>query len=498
MQHFEFSQNVIPLVAKELAKAEQFIKIAIFQIHQSDIFDTLSQKIDQGVKVEILTLPYDSINANVRDSVTQRFKDLEGKGAILYFCRWNIGDPERTSTATGRWYSFHGKFIVTDKAAIALSANFTEKCELDAMLIYANDEVKIHEFSRKFEELLDVFVIPFDGDSGKIRSMILNSGYTNAKLLFELPKVIESSTHKDHWIVDYPGPLCSIDMPAIDCLSISPFDVRARNFVQSVVREAKKYIYISTESFTDPDIYNDLIKAKLSGIIVNILTGSTSMDFKDRLEKMLRKLIASGVEVHTTIEPLHAKLIITDRLVGVSSVNLNKMNLGFARPKGLWRANTETITISRDSNVINSAQIQFNSIFNQADDIQIYLAERIEKDIGKIFTQFYGLRTRQEVKALFSKFFLSQEIEVNRVALYIGRLVKKMVPGKNVVTKNDFVKALILYYLSDNKLTYDLVEEKLSILNTEIELKTLLLDLINQQYIEKQGDYYKLQVLSLF
>lgn len=498
MQYFEFSQEVIPHVATELATAEQFIKIAMFQIHQSDIFDTLSQKIDQGVEVEILTLPYDSINENVRDMVTKRFRALEERGAVLHFCKWNIGDPERTSTATGRWYSFHGKFIVTDKAAIALSANFTENCELDAMLVFKDDKVKIHEFEQKFDKLKEIFVRPFNGDSGKIRAMILSSDYPNAESLFELPKVIESSTHKDHWIVDYPEKLCSTDLPSLDCLSVSPFDVRARYFVQSIIKNAKKYIYISTESFTDQDIYNDLIQAKLSGITIKILTGATSMDFKDRLEKLLRRLIASGVEVHTTNEPLHAKVIITDNLVGVSSINLNKMNLGFARSKGLWRANTETITISSDGNVINSAQIQFNSIFDLADDIQKYLAKGIEKEIGKIFTQFYGLRTKQEVKTLFSRFFLSQEIEVNRIALDIGRLVKKMVPGKKIVTKNDLIKALILHYLSDNKLTYDLIEEKLSILNTEIELQTLLLDLINQRYIEKQGDYYKLQVLSLF
>lgn len=498
MQNFEFSQNVIPLVATELAKAERFIKIAMFQIHHSEIFDALSQKLDQGIKVEILTLPYDSINENVRDKVTKRFQDLEAKGATLNFCRWNVGDPERTSTATGRWYSFHGKFIVTDKAAIALSANFTERCELDAMLIYKDDEVKIREFNQKFEELIDLFVLPFNGHSGKIRSMIVSSGYPNAESLFELPKVIESSTHKDHWIVDYPGKLCSIDLPSKDCLSISPFDVRARSFVQSVIKEAKKCICISTESFTDPDIYNDLIKAKLSGITVKILTGATSMDFKDRLEKLLRRLIASGVEVHTTSEPLHAKIVITDNLVCVSSINLNKMNLGFAKPKGLWRANTETVTISSDADVIISAQNQFNRIFDQADDIQIYLAERIEKDIGNIFTQFYGLQTRKEVKTLFSRFYLSEEIEVNKLALKIGKIIKVMISGRNMVTRDDFVKALILHYLSDNKLTYELIEDKLSVLNSKIELNSLLLDLIKLDYIEKQEDYYKLQVLSLF
>lgn len=498
MQNFEFSQNVIPHVALELSTTEKYIRIAMFQIHQDEIFDALSKKVDQGVKVEILTLPYDSINENVRAKVTERFQDLEVRGATLYFCKWNIGDPERTSTATGRWYSFHGKFIVTDKAAIALSANFTEKCELDAMLIYHDEEEKIQEFNQKFEELLDLFVRPFNGSSGKIRSIVLNSGYPNPESLFELPKVIESTTHKDHWVLDYPAQLCPIDIPNKDSLYISPFDVRGRVFIQSAIRKAKSFIYISTESFTDPDIFNDLIKAKLSDVTVKVLAGATSMDFKDRLEKMLRKLIASGVEVHTTNEPLHAKLIITDDLVSVSSINLNKMNLGFSRLRRLWRANTETFTISSDTGVINSGKDQFVAIFERADDIQVTLAEKIETDAATILNKFYGLRAKKEVKTLFSRFFLSQEIEVNKIALKIGKIIKFMVPERNLVTEKDFVKALILHFLSDNKLTYIQIENKLSILNSEIDLSTLLLDLNNHGYIEVQEGYYKLQVLSLF
>ena len=58
---FEFSTEVIRKVIEELDKAEEFIKIAIFQLHHMDIFNILLRKIRQGVSVEIFTLPYDSI-----------------------------------------------------------------------------------------------------------------------------------------------------------------------------------------------------------------------------------------------------------------------------------------------------------------------------------------------------------------------------------------------------------------------------------------------------
>ena len=57
---------------------------------------------------------------------------LKAEGALLYFDKWNVGSPERTTTATNRWYSFHGKFIVTDNCAIVLSANFLITPELDS------------------------------------------------------------------------------------------------------------------------------------------------------------------------------------------------------------------------------------------------------------------------------------------------------------------------------------------------------------------------------
>ena len=498
MINFEFSRNVIPRTIDELAEAEQYIRIAIFQFHHYGVFEVLKRKLSQGLKVEILTLPYDSINEDIRQQVTQQFRELEECGALLYFCKWNIGNPERTTTAVGRWYSFHGKFIVTDKSAIALSANFTNQHELDAMLIYKKETDKLIEFNQNFEELLELFILPSSGYSGKIRLLIQNSGYSDTESLFKVPPVITTDIHDNHWILDYPIQLCPDHFTLKDGLYILPFDARGRSIIQKIFQGAKSYIYISTESFTDPDIYDDLIKARLSKLSVKILTGSTSMDFTDRLQQMLRNLLASGININTTNEPLHAKLIITDNILAVSSINLNKMNLGFQRSSRLWRENTETITLSSNFEVINFAKKQFENIFDQTIDIKIKLAERIKKDIGNLFTHYYGLRSRQEVKELFSLFVLYEEINAKKVALKIGKIAKALISTRNLVEKNDFIMALILHLLSDNKLKYNQIEGKLSVLNTQIDLKQLLMTLIKLEYVEQEEEYYKLRVLSLF
>lgn len=158
MKTFEFSTEVVDKVIQELKEATKFIRIAVFQMHDPSIFSTLEEKLKEGVRIEIFTLPYDSIHDNVQQEVTQSFRMLQRLGAKLYFCKWNVGDPERTTTATGRWYSFHAKFIVTEKCAIALSANLTDARELDAAICYKEETAKINEFNTRFNELLNLFI----------------------------------------------------------------------------------------------------------------------------------------------------------------------------------------------------------------------------------------------------------------------------------------------------------------------------------------------------
>jgi len=253
MKIFEFNRNVVDRIINELRDAEEFIRIAIFQLHNQHIFTLLNEKLLEGIKVEIFTLPYDSINEDSRAKVTELFKNLEGNGATLHFCKWNVGDPERTTTAVGRWYSFHGKFIVTDKSSIALSANLIQNEELDAIIIFKDDSDKVEEYNRKFDELIELYIQEVSGYNGTVRQKIIETDLPDILSVFDLPPVIKTKTHKNNWVQHYPSSLCPDDVPIEDKLYLTPFDCKGRNFLKNLISKASEFVYLSTESFTDSD-----------------------------------------------------------------------------------------------------------------------------------------------------------------------------------------------------------------------------------------------------
>jgi hypothetical protein len=494
MVKFEFSDKVVQTILQELRNASKYIRIAVFQIHLEDVFTLLTEKLKQGVRVEIITLPYDSINSDGRVKVTALFENLKSNGAQLHFCKWNVGDPERTSTATGRWYSFHGKFIVTDKTAISLSANFTDKSELDCSLI-SNDAKMISHYNTKFDELFNRFVKDTEGYSGSIRKEIVKAN-PSASDLFNLPKIIETKTHERHWISHYPSALCPQSIKVEDGLFIVPFDIRGRNFYEEIIKSAEKYIFISTESFTDTDFADFLIKTSIKDLEINILTGATSMDFADRMQAMLRDLLANNIKVKTIHEDLHGKLLLTEKHLVVSSINLNKMNLGFNKTSKFWRENTETITICTDRAIISEAKKQYSAIFSNAIEIEDFLIKKLLSRVGNVFSKNFGIKSDKEAKNLFAKFLLKQEIYVKKLAMTVakisGRIITKL--KRNKVGKNEFIMSLILYFLTERKLSQSEIKKKIDVLDTTYNLSALINILVAENFIEQDDDYYKIKV----
>ncbi len=494
---FDFSTNAVPKIIQQFEAAEDFIKIAMFQIHHNDIFNILNRKLDEGVKVEILTLPYDSINLDVKTEVEARFERLKQNGAVLHFCKWNVGDPSRTTTAVGRWYAFHGKFIVTDKSAIFLSANFTQNPELDAMIVYVGNETKINEFKEKFDQLLRLFIIRDRAFDGNIRRKIMERVQDDS--IFELPSDI-GEEHRDHWIKHYPISLCPSPSSIEEKLYITPFDCKGRDFIINLIDQATTFVYISTESFTDIDFSNFLKNTAINrNLDIRLISGTTSMDFTDRVNEMFRDLLSQNIKIRTTDEDLHAKLIITDKHLMVSSMNLNKINLGFYKTKRFWHENTETLYVCEDEQTIDYAKERYIQLFDSFYDVRKKLSEKLESMVGHIFTKTFNLRSRKEVKSLFAKFILQRQINLKRMIIKIGKITYQIMLryDRRTVEKEDFISALILYYLSERKHDYDQLKEKMDELDSNINLRTILSRMRSDNLIEKENDYYKINLDEL-
>lgn len=496
---FEFSTDAVPLIIKEITSAKKYVRIAMFQIHREEVFNTLTDLLANNVQVEVLTLPYDSINDDLRPQVEGRIRQLSKSGATIYFDKWNVGDPRETRTAFGRWYSFHGKFIVTDKSAIALSANFTQGEELDAAIIFRGNESKIQEFNNQFEKLLQLFVIRENNFDGQIRKKVLDTVSANGEQLFNLPEKVDP-IHKDNWILHYPVELCPHDVTPQDKLYITPFDCRGREIICSIIENASKWVYISTESFTDEDFSKFLTNLIINkGVDVRIMTGARSRDFTDRLENMFRDLLAQKIEIKAPLDPIHAKLVITDKTLVVSSINLNKMNLGHFKTKKFWRGNTETVLVCHNTALISSAKRKFEENFDKSVPVQDLLCEKLENVVKDVFRGAFQLSPNPEVRALFARFILKKEIDTKKAIIKVGKMTKKLMDHykRARVEKDDFISALILYYLSEAKKDFNQLEEKIFEIDGEVNLKNVLKKLVFANLIEKEDEYYKINIGAL-
>ncbi len=503
---FEFSNNVIDSIIKELRDAEKFIYIGLFQIHNASIFDTLQNKLNEGVRVRILTLPLDSVNEDIRERVSQDFGKLQQNGAEINYCKWNVGDPERTTTAGGsHWYSFHGKFIVTDKTAIALTANFTVNAEWDAIIFFRNDSNKINEFSQKFSKLLEIFITPHKQSDGRIRQMVEDVNPAHLKEVFRLPPKIPSKEHKDHWVMHYPSELCPTDVSIEDNLYLIPFDSRGRTFYESIINDASKYAYVICETFTDTEFSSFLIKSKLRGVDIKVLTGGKSQDFQNKVGIIMKGLLSQEIEVKTLGDILHAKMIVTEKHVVISSINLNKMNLGISQSAKYWRENTETLLVCSKGEIVKQATEKFLDVFTKAGLIEDTLAKSLVKDFQSIISKNFNLRTEHEFKYLFAKFILNREIEIKKTTMEICKITANLMKilnrnngkEKKTVGKEEFFLALILFHLTERKNEEIDLQEKLNTLGVEFDLKKLLNILTTNELIEKSDSYYKIKLTSL-
>ena len=223
------------------------------------------------------------------------------------------------------------------------------------------------------------------------------------------------------------------------------------------------------------------------------------MDFTDRIENMYRDLLAQEIALKTTTEELHAKLLITDKAIVVSSINLNRMNLGFYQTLSYWRENTESIFVFRDPAIIKFAKEKYLEVFSRSSNVHDILAQKLEDLVKDIFKVCFQLSPKPEVRSLFAKFILKKQIDAKKTIIKIGKITRKLMTecGRTRVEQEDFVKSLVLYHLSERKQDYAQLKEKMDELGT-FNIRQVLSDLTMAGKIEKDEDDYKINVEALF
>ncbi len=450
-EKFEFGNNIIKGIVHELDKAESYIKIVVFQLQNTEIIEKLIKKAKKGIKIKILMPPKESIfekgtDKDYKKNMILKINELKKQGADIYECDWNIGDTGNTKSVPSIYYLLHLKFIVTDKAAIALSANMISNDEIDSFLVYEGDEKRIKEFNEKFKFLEDIYCE--EKIVKKIKDKVNDEEFKN---IFTPPEHIDKQVQKcknhsvKRSILHYPLDLC----PEIETIEektyLCPFESRARSLIKKIIEDAEKFVYIVSERFTDEDIHYFLMeKKRKTNIDIKIFSGFKSQDYSEKIKDLAKDLLALGI-CYNTYEKVHSKLIITDKLIALGSVNLNQMNLG--HPKGskgkYWRANTEIMTICKNKDIIQRAKSQFEGKYNSSINVLEKMINKQDEKIGKLLNKSLGLKGKHwKIKKVMAKKYIENEIKERKKFFEMMLEAEKLMKEKNL-----------------NRITVDLIKE---------------------------------------
>jgi len=155
--------------------------------------------------------------------------------------------------------------------------------------------------------------------------------------------------------------------------------------------------------------------------------------------------------------------------------------------------------ILKNPETIRFAKEKYLKVFNGCYDVRDKLSEKLERIVQSIFSRTFNLRSRSDVKKLFAKFILKRQVDVRKLTIKIGKITKKLMNyyNRTMVEKQDFLSAIVLYYLSERKHDYNQLEEKLSEVDSKINLEAIVSALKFAGLIEQEDDYYKINVEAL-
>ncbi|KXA96411.1 hypothetical protein AKJ38_03350, partial [candidate division MSBL1 archaeon SCGC-AAA259I14] len=359
-------------ILEVIKNSEEYIRIVSFQFSDSKIIENLKKKVKEGIDVEVITLPVDSINSDEkREEMRNSYKSLREEGVKVYENMWEVGDPTLTDTSESgevsegggeKWYSLHGKFLVTDRNALIMSANLNSQKEIEIFLKY-EDEETINKFNDKFDQLFKDFIKKDGNIPGQLIQKLPSKQRKNLKKGFE-----ESSRLL---VKGYADSISPEEVTLERNLVITPFDIRARNILYKIIDESEDYVFLLSERLYDNALVDKLRKKILSSNLkIKIITGRPEAVRQNttKARKFFRELASAGVSIRA-IDDIHAKAWISDRYLAIGSTNLGKMNLGF-RKKGQWRANTETMMIETDQAEIEEAKSKFKVLWEEAKKVE--------------------------------------------------------------------------------------------------------------------------------
>ncbi len=497
--------NKKDFIINTIKNAEKFIKIIAFQFTSEEFVKYLIEKSKAGLDVELITLPEDSYSKQeAREKISRFYKSLRDNDVKIYLCDWEVGDPTLTSTSMSgdlkegggnKWYSLHGKLLITDKVAIIMSLNFIEQELFESYLSFEKREI-IDQFLSKYQKCKELFI-------NKAKSHKIDGNLIDLLDEDDRNNIIDEFNRSKRKLVKHYSPEITPENPINPGLYISPFEGRLRNILCDLINSSNEFLNIVSERLFDTDFVK-LIGKKITDnedLDVKLLTGPPGI-IRQNIQKAtdeFRQIKVFGGDIRA-LDNLHAKFWLTEKYLIITSANLTKMNLGFRKAKNYWRSNTEFLYIDNNPETIKLAREEFLNKFNSADTIEAVLGQSNKaQSKAKEYFDLFNYSSKKEAKIILGKFRLKFAIDTERniikIAKYASILAKN--EGTRLIEKNHVIMGGILLFLQKRASTLKELNESLLEICLESEIESSVQKLIDLNYVETENEYYKIKIEQL-
>jgi hypothetical protein len=149
-------------------------------------------------------------------------------------------------------------------------------------------------------------------------------------------------------------------------LFISPFEGRMRQFLYDFIDSADEFAYFYLETFFDEELVGKLqdkiaVKPEFQ---IKIITCPPQRirQSPQKARSLIGQALSAGIQIGN-IDNIQAKFWISDKWLGISSGDFNRMNLGHFITSRYWKSDTQLLLLEDNSTIRDQMKEIFESSF---------------------------------------------------------------------------------------------------------------------------------------
>ena len=150
--------------------------------------------------------------------------------------------------------------------------------------------------------------------------------------------------------------------------------------------------------------------------------------------------------------------------------------------------------------MVRVAKEKYLEVLSHSYNVGTKLTEKLEATVKNTFSNAFGLESSTDARRLFARFILKKQMDIRKIVMKVGKITRKLMAHyhRAKVERQDFISAMVLYYLSERKQDIADLRKNIDEVDKDVNLQAIINALEFAGFVEKEGEYFKINIEALF